>query len=337
MAIDSLTGPCEVSVVVSTRNRAEVLGNCLRALAGSRTTVSFEIIVVDNGSSDDTRSVVAKIADTCPVPLHYVWESRQGVSYGRNAGIARAVGNIVAFTDDDIQVSADWVEHVHRLFKQHPDLECVGGAVLPIWEQPPPDWLDAKHWSPLSVTDHGPTPFIIDASHPQCLPTSNLAFRRPVFDRIGGFSGEFPRAQDHELQLRFWLSGGRQLYSPSLVVHTAVPAERMRVSYHRRWHTWHGRMCARMRLRERTRPDGGVGRVPTQQRMILGTPAFLWRDLAAAVRDWLASLPRGDSSRRLDHEMRVRHLLGYILEQPRVREHARANSASTTGVAVPHR
>ena len=109
------------------------------------------------------------------------------------------------------------------------------------------------------------------------------------------------------------------------------------VSYHRRWHTWHGRMCARMRLRERTGPDGRVGQLPSQQRMFLGAPAFLWRELAAAVAGWLASLPRRDRSWRLEHEMRVRHLLGYILEQPRVREQARANSTSTTGVAIPYR
>ena len=112
MTTDSLTGQCDVSVVVSTRNRADVLGNCLRALAANRATVSFEIIVVDNGSTDGTREVVRAVAETCEFPLHYVWEPRRGVSHGRNAGIARATGRIVAFTDDDIQVAADWVERV---------------------------------------------------------------------------------------------------------------------------------------------------------------------------------------------------------------------------------
>jgi glucosyl-dolichyl phosphate glucuronosyltransferase len=333
---DGLTPDYDISVVVSTRNRADALVHCLRALAANRTTASFEIIVVDNGSTDGTREVVQAVADTSEVPVRYVWEPRQGVSYGRNAGIARAAGSVVAFTDDDIQVSADWVDRVHHLLDEHADIDCIGGAVLPIWSEQPPAWLDSKHWSPISVTDHGEEPFLIDASHPRCLLTSNLAFRRGVFDRIGGFSGDFPRAQDHELQLRLWLSGGRELYSPTLVVHTAVPPERMRVSYHRRWHAWHGRMCARMRLRERTRPDGAVGRAPTQQRVILGTPAFLWRELAGAVWAWLASLPRRDASRRLEHEMRVRHLLGYILEQPRLRQYANASDAPASEVAVPH-
>jgi glycosyltransferase involved in cell wall biosynthesis len=312
---------CDVSVVVSTRNRVHVLGNCLRAVAANHGTTSFEVIVVDNGSTDGTREAVEALAHECAVPLHYVWEPRRGVSYGRNAGIARAVGGIVAFTDDDIQVAPNWVERVHRLFEEHPDVDCIGGLVLPIWSEPPPSWLDSRHWPPLSITDYGSEPFLIDASHPRCLPTSNLAFRRDVFDRLGGFSGEFPRAQDCELQIRLWLRGGRELYSPSLVVHTAVPRERMRVNYHRRWHLTYGRMCARMRLRERTAPDGSLRACPGRQRIICGTPAFLWRELGEACVDWLASLPRHDRARRLEKEMCVRHLVGYITEQPRIREH----------------
>jgi hypothetical protein len=71
--------------------------------------------------------------------------------------------------------------------------------------------------------------------------------------------------------------------------------------------------------------------------VILGAPAFLWRELTSAVWGWVASLPRANRSRRLEHEMWVRHLLGYILEQPRLRDHANANDASTSGLAVPHR
>jgi glycosyltransferase involved in cell wall biosynthesis len=331
---------CDVSVVISTRNRADLLRNCLRRLAANHATASFEMIVVDNGSTDGTREVVEALAPECAVPLHYIWEPRQGVSYGRNAGIARAVGRIIAFTDDDIEVAANWVERVHRLFEQHPDVDCIGGLVLPIWSEPPPSWLDSRNWTPLSITDYGSEPFVIDASHPRCLPTSNLAFRRDVFDRLEGFSGDFPRGQDCELQLRLWLRGGRELYNPTLVVHTAVPRERMRVNYHRRWHTTNGRMCARMRLRERTAPDGSLRPCLGRQRMICGTPAFLWRELGEALFDWLASLPRRDRARRLEKEMCVRHLLGYIAEQPRIREHhleppSLADTNTATNPATP--
>ena len=313
-----MTRPCDVSVVISTRDRAEPLGHCLRALVNSRATVSFEVIVVDNGSSDATRAVVESHHLDGAMPLHYVWEPRPGVSYGRNAGIVHARGAIIAFTDDDIQVSADWVQQVHRVLDEHPEIDCVGGPVLPLWSAPPPEWLDSRHWSPLSVTDYGSSPFQIDAGHPRCLLTSNLAIRRPVFDRIGVFSPEFPRAQDHELQVRFWLSGGRALYSPALVVHTAVPSDRMRVAYHRLWHSRNGRMCARMKLRERTAPDGSLRSPASRGRLVCGIPAFLWRELAGALFDWVVSLPSRDRGGRLEKEMELRHLIGYVTEESRV-------------------
>jgi glycosyltransferase involved in cell wall biosynthesis len=325
-----MTQPCDVSVVISTHNRADLLEGCLRSLVESGTTVRFEVVVVDNASTDGTRGVIESTQRNATVPVHYIREPRLGVSYGRNAGIARAAGRIIAFTDDDIQVSSEWVDAIHQLFEQRPDIDCVGGPVLPLWSDAAPGWLDYRHWSPLSVTDHGSDPFEIDARRPLCLLTSNLAFRRGVFDRIGGFSPEFPRAQDHELQMRFWLSGGRALYSPSMVVHTAVPAERTHVAYHRRWHLRNGRMCARMKLRERTGPDGSLRPTPNRERLVCGVPAFLWRELAGAVFDFVLSVPRRDRARRLDYEMRVRHLLGYILEQP----HVRSSGRMTTGRAI---
>ena len=307
-----MTQPCDVSVVISTRNRADSLRDCLHALVNSRTMVPFEVIVVDNGSTDATRTVVEGFQQIGVIALHYIWEPRPGVSYGRNAGIARAEGAIIAFTDDDIRVAPDWVEQVGRVLAQHPGIECIGGPVLPLWSAPPPEWLDSRHWSPLSVTDHGSSPFQIDASHPRCLLTSNLAFRRGVFERIGVFSPDFPRAQDHELQVRFWLSGGRGIYSPALVVHTAVPPDRMRVSYHRAWHLRNGRMCARMQLRELTGPDGRLRSSPARGRLLCGTPAFLWRELAGALLDWFVAFPSRDQGGRLEKEMQVRHLIGYI-------------------------
>jgi len=268
--------------VISTCNRAELLRPCLRAVLASRTSASFEVIVVDNASTDETRAVVQEFTrEPGPVPVQYVWEPRQGVSYGRNAGIARASAGVIALTDDDIQVSPDWIEQLWRVLHAHPEIDCVGGPILPLWSGEPPSWLDKRHWSPLSVTDHGPDAFEIDARRPVCLLTSNLAVRRAVFDRVGLFSPEFPRSQDHELEVRFWRAGGRALYCPAVVVHTAVPSQRMTLQYHRQWHVRHGRMCARMGLREQIGPDGGLRASLVAPRLIGGVPGFLWRELAA--------------------------------------------------------
>ena len=315
MATVAESAGCDVSIVVSTHNRAHLLRPCLDALLRQCTDLSsYEIIVVDNNSTDGTPDVLADFVGR-GLPLRALREPRQGVSYGRNAGIAHARGRIIAFTDDDIRVAPDWVSRIVRTFRGDAGVDCIGGPVRPLWASLPPRWLDRRHWSPLSVTDYGGEGFDITADCPRCLLTSNMAFRREVFDRIGAFSPEYPRSQDHELQVRFWASGGRARYVPELVVHTMVPESRMRTRYHRRWHLQHGRMCARMALRERTRPDGGLRRDPPAQRIVLGAPAFLWRELAQASVEWMRAWPSRDRATRLDREMKVRHLVGYIAER----------------------
>jgi len=304
-----------VTVVVSTHNRAHLLRPCLDALRRQCATAStYEVIVVDNNSTDGTATVINDFVGG-DSPIRTLREPRQGVSYGRNAGIAAARGRIIAFTDDDIRVAPDWVARIVHAFEKDEHAECIGGPVRPLWASPPPRWLDRRHWSPLSVTDYGEEPFDITSDRPRCLLTSNMAFRREVFDRIGVFSPVFPRAQDHELQVRFWSGGGRARYLPELVVYTMVPESRMRTRYHRRWHLQHGRMCARMELRERTRPDGGLRAEAGPQRLVAGVPAFLWRELASSCWAWLQGWSSGQRSTRLDREMRVRHLVGYIAER----------------------
>lgn len=306
-----------VSVIISTFNRAALLAPALRAiLERQRVDVPCELIVVDNNSSDDTADVLEAFARSHP-GMRWLSEPRPGVSHGRNAGIRAASSPIVAFTDDDIRVAPDWVATIKRLFDDHPEIDCVGGPVLPIWEAPPPGWLDTRHWSPLSVTDYGPREFDITADHPRCLLTSNLALRKRVFSTIDMFSPRFPRGQDHELQLRYWLAGGRALYSPQLVVHTEVPATRMTKAYHRRWHSQNGAACARMWLRERTTPAAALRTDPLVRRTFMNVPAFLFRELGQELRAWATSLGRRDPAEIFARELAVRHLVGYIRERRR--------------------
>ncbi len=306
-----------VSIVISTYNRASVIAPALAAILGGQEAggVPYELIVVDNNSSDDTAEVLASCARRYP-RMRWLSEPRQGVSHGRNAGIRAALAPLVAFTDDDVEVAPGWVATIKRLFDEHPGVDCIGGPVLPIWEVEPPGWLDERHWSPTSVTDYGPMAFEITAARPRCLLTSNLAMRKHIFATVGMFSPRFPRGQDHELQLRCWLAGKRALYTPELVVRTRVPAARMTRTYHRRWHEVNGAVCARMWLRERSVPGGGLRSQPVVRRMYLGVPGFLFRELAAAVGAWIAAIARrGPASERFARELAARHLLAYIAER----------------------
>src|SRR5215211_2485879 len=115
----------DVSVVLCTHNRYETLRNALRALA--MTTVpsglDWEVVVVDNNSSDRTRIVVEEFARQAPCEAVYVFEARQGKSFALNSGIARARGRILAFTDDDAVVDVEWLSAIARGFAEH---DCAG-------------------------------------------------------------------------------------------------------------------------------------------------------------------------------------------------------------------
>src|SRR5437899_4754156 len=158
--------PTALTVVLSTYNRAERLPAALEALVHQKGEVAYEVVVVDNNSSDRTAEVARAFAQRANGRIQYLFEPRQGLSHARNRGIEAARSPIIAFTDDDVRVGEDWVAQIIRAFKQHPDVDYVGGRVLPHWLQTPPRWLTTAHWSPLALQDYGPDPLISSRDRP---------------------------------------------------------------------------------------------------------------------------------------------------------------------------
>jgi GT2 family glycosyltransferase len=304
----------DVSAVISTFNRCESLCHTLDSLLAQEVPggLDYEIIVVDNNASDLTRSVVARYRALAPRRIRYVFERRQGVSYGRNCGIRVARAAIVAFTDDDIKVGPRWIETIKTALDAHPEAAAVGGKILPESSSPvPPEWLTRQHWGPLSILDYGDQPFYTSSSDPRCLLTANLAVRRDVFDRIGGFSPAFQRCQDHELQIRLWRAGERALYVPGLVVRTHIAHERLTKQYHRDWHARHGRYAALMRLQEIIDSSGKLIGPRDAVIRLYGIPGFVYREFMAEAFTWFTTLVRFDRSRRA-HRHQLQYLANYI-------------------------
>jgi glycosyltransferase involved in cell wall biosynthesis len=302
---------CDVSVVISTYNRAEVLPHALNSLLQQRPPgLRYEVVVVDNNSTDSTRAVVESFATRGCLNLRYLFEPRQGVAYGRNTGILASRAAIIAFTDDDVTVGPDWVATLKRALDEHPEADCIGGRVLPRWGRELPSWLTREHWAPLALLDYGDAPFYVTASKRLCLITANAAFRTAVLKRIGMFS---PRVQsfkrevateDHELLLRLWRAGGQGLYAPTLVATSDIASERFSKAYHRRWHWRHGRFSALMH------DEGMEG---TQFGHWLGVPAWIYREALEGGARCFGSWLRGDHDRAFLHETRVRFSLGFIV------------------------
>src|SRR5437588_5714727 len=233
----------DVSIVVSTYNRCRLLEEALRALLSQTSAdVAYEILVVDNNSSDQTRPLVEGLTKQNPGKLKYLFEPRQGLSYGRNTGIAAAKAAIIAFTDDDVRVAADWVSRIKAGFEANPDIDFLGGKVVPRWPGEPPPWLTKTNWSPLALLDYGDHPFYVHSGKQLCLIGANFAFRRRAFDKVGLFKTDFQRVkdgigslEDHEILLRLWRTGSKGLYLPELVVTAEIEPDRMGKQYHRKW------------------------------------------------------------------------------------------------------
>ncbi len=306
----------EVSVVMSTYNRRQALPDALESLMSQKTGgVSYEVIVVDNNSTDRTREVVESFVAGGGPPLRYVFEPRQGVSFGRNSGVTAARARIIAFTDDDMRMAPDWVANARLAFDLYPEADYFGGKSLPRWETLPPPWLTRRHWSPLALLDYGEEPLPVDANHRQALITANFAIRRAAFERAGGFSPLAQRvannvgsAEDRELLLRLWRTGARGMYLPDLIGWAEVPPGRMTKSYHRRWHRGHGCSLAMMR-------DEYLE--PSKRGRLFDVPAHLYRQAAEDAAQFFVAQIQGDEENALWRETQLCFFAGYFRQRYR--------------------
>jgi glycosyltransferase involved in cell wall biosynthesis len=300
----------DISIVISTYNRCGLLEGALRALLSQTPAdVAYEILIVDNNSTDQTRSLVEGLAQQHPEKLKYIFEPKQGLSYGRNTGIAVAKAPIIAFTDDDVRVAADWVWRIKTGFEANPDIDFLGGRVVPRWPAEPPPWLTKANWSPLALLDYGDCAFDVDSGKQLCLIGANFAFRRRAFEKVGLFKTDFQRVkdgvgslEDHEILLRLWRVGSRGLYLPELVATAEIEPHRMTKQYHRKWHTSHGRFYAAVHAEEVERSKMGK---------LLGVPAHFYRQALSDLAGWLGARIRRQPAEAFTRELGVRYFSGF--------------------------
>lgn len=266
-----LNNNIEISVILCTYNREVLLARALDSILSQGFPPDrFELLVVDNNSSDGTVDLVRRKAETAKPVVRYLFEGRQGKSFALNHAIREARGEILAFTDDDARVASDWLERIDQCFIQYqPDL--IGGRVVPDWTGEWPDWFFPEHRSVIAAFNPSPEAVFVNLDWPSLPAGANLAARAEVFRRHGGFredlsDGTIPLCEDNELIQRVLRNSGRVLYAPDVVVHHHVPPERLTRRYVRRWWMIGGMASSRMCL------DEGPG-VPK----ILGIPRWMYR------------------------------------------------------------
>lgn len=294
-----------VTVVICTWNRSSLLRRTLEEFERLELppNLRWELLVVDNGSTDDTPQVVATFVGTLPV--RRVVEARQGLSHARNRALAEATGNLLLWTDDDVLVGRDWITAYLDATEEFPEAQFFGGTVDPWFETTPPRWIE-MHLDEFAGAfairqlDEGVRPL-----EPPELPFgANMAMRREAvrhmrFDPALGRSGEKLLSGEETDFLRrlrevtdhpgVWVGDAR--------VRHFIPSERLNRGYLSRYFKGLGTSAG-----ERAKPG---------ERAIMNVPLWTWREYversAVYVARWFS---RNDAWARAFR--RRAYLSGYI-------------------------
>jgi len=221
----------DISVVVATYNRAHLLRESLQSLIRQETGAgfSYEIVVVDNASTDDTRATVEGISGGTVVPVSYRYEGNAGIAPARNRGIADSTGTWIAFFDDDQVADPGWLRELLAVARTT-DASCIGGRVLLSPRGETPQLRSPVCRSLLGETFHGDDPGPLP--HKALPGTGNVLIKRSAIDSIGRFDDSFSRGcEDADFFRRLRRAGFQILYAPKAIVFHIIPPHRFDRTY----------------------------------------------------------------------------------------------------------
>jgi glycosyltransferase involved in cell wall biosynthesis len=275
----------KLSLVICTYNREEKLRELFNSLAHVQfpADLSWELLVVDNNSTDGTKQAVESFVGPGGLIPRYLFENKQGHCFALNTGIKAARGEFISFLDDDILFEKGYLIGLERVLREHPTVNIFGGRIFPLWPYDPPRWITGgepfRHSrGGIVAHDYGDQErFYEDGMR---LPIgANFFCRRALFERYGYFDVKLgPKGKEivaggaeTDLLFRFQKNGERILYVPQVAVYHPVDPQRMTKAYFRK----HLFDAGRMHVRNIDRA-GPIRRV-------FGVPRYIFRQLATAV------------------------------------------------------
>lgn len=312
-----------ITVLVCTLNRCQILAKTLGSVAVSAlpAAVEWEVLVIDNNSTDETRTVVEEFTRRYDGRFRYVFESQPGKSFALNRGIREAKGDILVFTDDDVTFEANWLHNLTEPLKRG-EWAGVGGRTLLAETFDPPRWMAME--GPFNQA--GILAAVFDLGSEACelkLPPygANMAFRKEMFEKYGLFrtdlgpspNQEIPRPnEDTEFGRRLLTAGERLRYEASAVVYHPVMRDRVRKQYFLSWWFDFGRAL----IREKG-PGPDLLGIP---RYYLSIPKMAVVDLLRRAIRWTCTL---DPLGRFSMKCLTWAMTGQIVETYRLAKNAK--------------
>ncbi len=257
-----------VTVAVATRNREETLRECIASLVVQDFPKdSFEIIVVDDDSSDSTGDIARQFVSDGPPAVRYIRQPYGGLSVARNRAITEGSGDLICFLDDDAEATPSWLSALFDAADRHPDVDCFGGKLLLRLEGRAPKTCGEESLG--ATLDLGSEEHAITR-----VKGSNMAMRRSAFERIGLFNPALVwRGDEDNWMHRLHEAGGRALYVPEgLVWHRRLPSDLRLWSLLKTRFGWGvGQIQYKRETGESFRPRG-------EARQLLGSLKHAYRD-----------------------------------------------------------
>ncbi|MEJ7767500.1 MAG: glycosyltransferase family 2 protein [Chitinophagaceae bacterium] len=244
----------ELSIVIPTFNRSAFLELTLKSIVEQQIeTRSFEVIVIDNGSTDATE-IVCKKFRTLIKNFIYHYDDEPGQLTGRHKGTELSCAGIISFIDDDVELNPKWIDSIIAVFDANLSVSIVGGPCLPKYQQYPPSWVK-NFWEPtpyggvmclpLSLIDIGAESLEIDPLYVFGL---NYSIRKDVLLKLGGFHPDcipkdlqkFQGDGETGLSLKAKSSNIKALYTSAAFLYHQVAADRLTSAYFEKWYYYNG-------------------------------------------------------------------------------------------------
>lgn len=219
------------SIVICTYNRERYISKSLQSICEqSFSTESYEVLVIDNNSPDNTSKVCSEFINKYKnINIRYILETNQGISYGRNTGVKEALGEYIIFIDDDETINADYLDTLYSYLNQYPQAQLCATPVYPIYEANKPKWL--SHFTLRPITGYYYKGDKVNILKGKDYPgTGHAIIKRSLFEQYGTFNTELGRkgssllgAEDKDMFLRFINNNIECYYFPDIPIYHHIP------------------------------------------------------------------------------------------------------------------
>lgn len=235
---EHLKSPCEISVIICTYNRKELLKKVIDNVVNQTIDkLRYEIVIVDNGSRDGAQKLISSWQSKYKKPrIVFLQEKRLGLGYSRNRGLGKATGEYIAFLDDDVSVDKDWLETILGCFREvKVEPFAVGGQIYPRFKFKKPLWFKDKY----AAVSFGEVARYLKKG--ESFSASNMIFRKKILGSFGGFNtqvgmkGDFISVgEETSIFEKIWDKYGDGkffYYCPNIIVYHYISSYKTKISY----------------------------------------------------------------------------------------------------------